>query len=392
MGIHGVAELPLHYGKAPRWLFNRMVKLASEILEIMYNEFGEVKIMERMSNPIWFQAFSNVLGFDWHSSGSTTVTCGVLREALDRVDVNLALAGGKGKKSLETLNDINNISKKFSFNDELTNKLKETSRIVAKVDNSALQDGFTVYHHVMLISRSGDWCVIQQGMNTETRFARRYHWFSRNIIDIVEEPHTAITCPIKIEEVLNLVAKESYRVRRAIVDLVNEEPNKIRTYISEVNRILNKSGVLDKWFNNNFRSVESKSLYVYYKPVNEREINWKRLGEIYRVNVEDFKDLLLQRGIGPSTLRALSLISELIYNEPPSKRDPITHIYDPIKWSYAVGGKDGVPYPISKKHYDDVIFELKSIVEAVKKNGKEKILAFKNLKKISEKWGVEKIN
>jgi len=124
MGISGIAELPLHYGKAPRWLFQRMVKLASEMLEIMYNEFGELKIMERLSNPIWFQAFSNILGFDWHSSGSTTVTCGVLREALNKVEINLALAGGKGKKSLETINDIKSISSKFGLNEEDAAKLE----------------------------------------------------------------------------------------------------------------------------------------------------------------------------------------------------------------------------------------------------------------------------
>lgn len=386
MGIYGIAELPLHYGRAPRWLFNRMVNLASEILEIMYNEFGEIKIMERISNPLWFQAFSNVLGFDWHSSGSTTVTCGVLREALEKIDINLAVAGGKGRKSLETLNDIENISKKFNFEEELTKKLKEMSRLVAKIDNSALQDGFTIYHHVMLISKCGDWSVIQQGMNTETKFARRYHWYSKNIRDLVEEPHTAISCPIKIEEVLNLVAKESYRTRKTVLDLINEEPNKIKAHVIEVNRILNRSEKLDKWVNN-IRSYEPiTSIKVFYKPIDEKEINWKKLEEIYKVNVKDFKEFLLQRGVGPSILRALSLISELIYNDPPSKRDPVTHIYDPIKWSYAVGGKDGVPYPISKKHYDDVILELKTIIEAIRRNEKGKLMAFKNLKKISEKW------
>ncbi|MEM0084685.1 MAG: DUF763 domain-containing protein [Candidatus Methanomethylicia archaeon] len=387
MGIYGIAELPLHYGVAPRWLFNRMVNLASEILEIMYNEFGEIKIMERISNPLWFQAFSNVLGFDWHSSGSTTVTCGVLREALEKMDINLAIAGGKGRKSLKTLDDINNISKKFNFNEELTNKLKEVSRLVAKIDNSAVQDGFNLYHHVMLISKSGDWSVIQQGMNIETRFARRYHWYSKNIKDLVEEPHTAISCPIKVEEVLNLVAKESHKTRKTILDLINEEPNRIKTYLMEVNRILNKSEKLDKWVNNIGGHETTIRIKVFYKPINEKEINWKKLEEIYKVNVRDFKEFLLQHGVGPSMLRALSLISELIYNDPPSKRDPVTHIYDPIKWSYAVGGKDGVPYPISKKHYDDVILELRTIIEAIRKNEKGKIMAFKNLKKISEKWG-----
>lgn len=386
MGIYGIAELPLHYGRAPRWLFNRMVNLASEILEIMYNEFGEIKIMERISNPLWFQAFSNVLGFDWHSSGSTTVTCGVLREALEKIDINLAVAGGKGRKSLETLNDIENISKKFNFEEELTKKLKEMSRLVAKIDNSALQDGFTIYHHVMLISKRGDWSVIQQGMNTETKFARRYHWYSKNIKDLVEEPHTAISCPIKIEKVLNLVAKESYRTRKTVLDLINEEPNKIKAHVIEVNRILNRSEKLDKWVNNISSYEPITSIKVFYKPIDEKEINWKKLEEIYKVNVKDFKEFLLQRGVGPSILRALSLISELIYNDPPSKRDPVTHIYDPIKWSYAVGGKDGVPYPISKKHYDDVILELKTIIEAIRRNEKGKLMAFKNLKKISEKW------
>ncbi|MCS7368371.1 MAG: DUF763 domain-containing protein [archaeon GBS-70-058] len=391
MEIYGIAELPLHYGKAPRWLFQRMVKLASEILEIMYNEFGELKIMERLSNPLWFQAFSNVLGFDWHSSGSTTVTCGVLREALNRVEINLALAGGKGRKSLETINDIKNISNKFGLNDEDVTKLEENSRLTAKVDNVALQDEFTIYHHAMLISKDGKWCVIQQGMNTDLKCARRYHWFSEDIRDMVEEPHKAISCQIKMERILNLIDRESANVRKTIVDIVNEGPSKIKRYLSEANRILCKIEGIDKWINRSTvtNRTMSDNRYVIYKPIDERKIDWSKLEEVYSVKVEDFKNLLLHPGIGPKTIRALSLISELIYNEPPSKRDPVTHIYDPVKWSYAVGGKDGIPYPISRKHYDEVIFELKSIVEAIKRDEEEKRMAFRNLKKISEKWGIE---
>ncbi|MEM2137124.1 MAG: DUF763 domain-containing protein [Candidatus Methanomethylicia archaeon] len=388
MGINGIAELPLHYGKAPRWLFKRMVKLAGEILEIMYNEFGEIKIMERITNPLWFQAFSNVLGFDWHSSGSTTVTCGVLRETLMKVNVNLAIAGGKGKRSLETINDIKEISKRFELNDEITRRLEESSRIVAKIDNAAIQDGFKIYHHSMIISKNGKWCVIQQGMNIELKYARRYHWFSENIKNIIEEPHTAITCPLKMSEVLNLVDKESSNARKTIVDIVNENPNKIKREIGEINRILSKSESIEKWLKN-YSNQSNQKYYILYKPINEDKINWDILNKIYNVNINDFKELLLQRGIGPNTLRALSLISELIYNEPPSKRDPVTHIYDPLKWSYTVGGKDGIPYPISKRQYDNVIMELKSILEAVKRNEKEREMAFKNLKIISEKWCIE---
>jgi len=365
--------------------------LASEILEIMYNEFGELKIMERLSNPLWFQAFSNVLGFDWHSSGSTTVTCGVLREALNRVEINLALAGGKGRKSLETINDIKNISNKFGLNDEDVTKLEENSRLTAKVDNVALQDEFTIYHHAMLISKDGKWCVIQQGMNTDLKCARRYHWFSEDIRDMVEEPHKAISCQIKMERILNLIDRESANVRKTIVDIVNEGPSKIKRYLSEANRILCKIEGIDKWINRSTvtNRTMSDNRYVIYKPIDERKIDWSKLEEVYSVKVEDFKNLLLHPGIGPKTIRALSLISELIYNEPPSKRDPVTHIYDPVKWSYAVGGKDGIPYPISRKHYDEVIFELKSIVEAIKRDEEEKRMAFRNLKKISEKWGIE---
>jgi hypothetical protein len=391
MGISGIAELPLHYGKAPRWLFQRMVKLASEMLEIMYNEFGELKIMERLSNPIWFQAFSNVLGFDWHSSGSTTVTCGVLREALNKVEINLALAGGKGRKSLETINDIKSISSKFGLNEEDAAKLEENSRLTAKVDNVALQDGFTIYHHAMLISREGKWCVIQQGMNINLKYARRYHWFSEDIRDMVEEPHKAISCQIKMERVLNLVDRESAEARKTIVDIANEGPTKIRRYLAEANRILCRSEGIDKWINKSIttnRRISSED-YIIYKPIDEKRIDWRKLEEIYSVKVEDFKNLLLYPGIGPKTIRALSLISELIYNEPPSKRDPVTHIYDPVKWSYAVGGKDGIPYPISKKHYDEVIFELRNIVEAIRRDEEEKKMAFRNLKRISEKWSVE---
>jgi len=385
LSFTGIAELPLHGGSVPRWLFSRMVKLANSIITVFVNEFGEDKFLERLANPLWFQAFSNVLGFDWHSSGSTTVVCGVLRQALNKSNVELAIAGGKGKRGLETPNEVKLAAIKLDLGEDYGEKLANISRLVAKIDNAALQDGYSIYHHAMIISRSGLWTVVQQGMNAEKRMARRYHWLSSKVRKFVEDPHNAIV-DLKINELtLNLVAKESSRCRDVILDVVNQGPAKLKRDLGAVKRLLKKNCPITRWLS---REDDVKIEFNYYKPIEEIAVNWRALKKVCKVKPEDFESLLLFKGVGPSTLRALALISELIYDEPPSKKDPVTHIFDPIKWSFAVGGKDGIPYPVNRKVYDSVIFELEQIIADMRVGNKEKLFAFKRLKKISEKWNV----
>lgn len=387
MKITGIAELPLHHGSVPRWLFERMVKLAKAITIIFIENFGEDKFIERLANPLWFQAFSNVLGFDWHSSGSTTVTCGVLREALSEIDVGVFIVGGKGKRGLATPMEIKQLTGKLDLSEEEVEKLTKTSRLVAKIDNSAIQDGYSIYHHAMLISKSRTWTVIQQGMNVNESMARRYHWLSTKIKSYVEDPHNAIVDVKAKASVLNLVAKESRNCQEIIMDIIKIGKEKVRRDLGEVRRYLRKSYSLTKWLK--IDSLERKSRITHYKPIEEIKVNWRALDQICKVKPENFEELLLFKGIGPSTLRALALISELIYEEPPSKKDPVTHIYDPIKWSYAVGGKDGIPYPIDRRQYDNVILELNNIINAMKVKEKEKLKAFERLKLISRKWRIK---
>jgi len=188
----GVANLPLHPGKAPRWLFKRMVNLSRGIIEVISYEYGTDEFLRRISDPFWFQALSCVLGYDWHSSGTTTVTCGALKEAINPEDNGFAIAGGKGKTSRKTPSEIEKISEIYNLSTSAVKKLQYSSRMCAKIDNTAIQDGHNLYHHVFIFSESGMWAVIQQGMNNETNYARRYHWLSEELESFVCEPHNAI--------------------------------------------------------------------------------------------------------------------------------------------------------------------------------------------------------
>ncbi|MGE4358122.1 MAG: DUF763 domain-containing protein [Candidatus Omnitrophota bacterium] len=189
----GIAYLPLHYGKAPAWLFNRMKILAREIILIMVKEFGSEEVLCRLSDPFWFQAFGCVLGFDWHSSGLTTTVCGALKEGLRDIsrETGIFVCGGKGAISRKTPQEIREIAGKRLIQTS-PDELIYASRMSAKVDSTALQDGYQIYHHSFIFTRQGRWCVIQQGMNVDTRWARRYHWLSKDLKDFVCEPHKAI--------------------------------------------------------------------------------------------------------------------------------------------------------------------------------------------------------
>jgi hypothetical protein len=219
-------ELRLHYGSAPRWLFERMIVLARGILRVMVYEFGTKEVLIRLSNPLFFQALSNVLGFDWDSSGSTTVTCGVLREALRKEDLGIHVAGGKGEASRRTINEVEVIGEKFNLPSWRIDKLKYASRIVAKVDNAAIQAGYQIYHHAMLIAEDGEWTVVQQGLNINEKTARRYHWLGEHVKSFVEEPHIGIIGDKVHSRVLDLTAKKIDECRKTCVDLVADNPLK----------------------------------------------------------------------------------------------------------------------------------------------------------------------
>jgi hypothetical protein len=359
----GIANLPLHPGKAPRWLFKRMVELSKGIVGVIIHEYGKDEFLKRISDPFWFQALSCVLGYDWHSSGTTTVTCGALKEAIKPEEFGLAIVGGKGKASRRTISEIEKVGESFNLSTSSLKKLKYSSRMAAKVDNAALQDGHDLYHHVFIFSESGRWAVIQQGMDTERCYARRYHWLSEQLKSFVLEPHQAIIGEIKQEKALDMTAKTSEKAQKISVDLVNDNPIHLKRDWARI-KLPSTQRTLDNW---------TKPFHYLEMP---RTINWSKMKEIYDFQPRNYEELLSIRGVGPSTVRALALISELIYGERPSWQDP-------IKYSFAVGGKDGVPFPVDRRAMDQSSEILKQGIEQAKIGRNEKLSALKRLKDYS---------
>lgn len=356
----GFADLPLHPGKTPRWLFERMVRLSEAILEIIAIEFGEEKFLERISDPLWFQSLSCVLGFDWHSSGTSTVTCGALKEALRNMDIGMAIAGGKGKSSRSTPSQIRRIGDLFSLPDGKIEQLIYSSKMTAKVDSSAIQDNHHLYHHVIIFTDKGSWAVVQQGMNAELGYARRYHWYHKRIENFVEEPHEAIVGE-RTEAVLDMTSRRSEDCRGTSLDLAKESPK----HLLNLFKSLRAPGqaTLDGW--------TEKDVRVLRMP---KRINWQAIRKIYEFQPTNYEEMLSLRGVGPSTVRALALISNLIFGDEPSWEDP-------VKYSFTVGGKDGVPYPVDKKVMDESIYILKSGITEAKLGKEEKMRALRRLRR-----------
>ena len=364
----GVANLPLHPGKAPKWLFQRMVKLSKGIVDVIVYEYGRDEFLRRISDPFWFQALSCVLGFDWHSSGCTTVTCGAIKEAINPEEHGFAVCGGKGKTSRNTPDEIEKVGETYNISTYRVQELKYSSRMAAKVDNTAVQDGHELYHHVFLFTEDGKWAVIQQGMNNNTNYARRYHWFSENIDSFVFEPHNAIIGERKESNVLNMVSKDSIESQKTCVDLVCDHPRHLMNDWLSLTRVGNQT-TLDEW-NSSHKQHHDDRVVCLDMP---RSINWNKIREIYEFQPKNYEELLGMKGVGPKTVRALALISDLVYGDKPSWRDP-------VKFSFAVGGKDGVPFPVDRKVMDESIEIIRSGVEQAKIGEKEKLYAFKRFK------------
>jgi uncharacterized protein len=367
----GVANLPLHGGKAPSWLTVRMRKLAREIASVMIEEQGTTRFIERLSDPYWFQAFGCVLAYDWHSSGVTTVVTGILKGALSPEEHGLAVCGGKGKTSRKTPSDIQAAGEKFGFCEEIIQKLTYNSKMAAKVDNTAIQARYQLYHHAFLLTEEGKWVVIQQGMSGQDRTARRYHWLSEKTQNFVVEPHNAICCDQRRDCALNMVAKESENARKASVDLAKEPPRKLFNLIeSSVKPLGQKS--LQNWLPQSGSDPWQQAYGVLNMP---RNISWDTLSRMYEFQPDNYEELLSLQGVGPATVRGLALVSELIYGEKPNWQDP-------VRFSFAYGGKDGVPYPVDRKAMDQSIQILQSAVQEAKIGEKEKLNALQNLRKL----------
>lgn len=352
----GYITLPLHYGKAPRWLFQRMVKLSRVIVEAIVMEFGPDELLKRLSDPLWFQAFGCLLGFDWHSSGLTTTTGGALKEALKDIqyDLGLFIAGGKGKTSRKTPEEILTISEKTGIEGD---SLVYVSRMTAKVDSSLLQDGYQIYHHIILFTRDGKWTVIQQGLNNKDRTARRYHWLGERIESFVKEPHSGFFFEKIKESVLDLTASNAEDARKTIPELASKPPEKT---IRELNRL--KVTELPR---------RHAILIQDIKPQNLRKI----LLSTYERVPRNIEELLSLKGVGPKTIRALALVSDLIYGAKPSYEDPVIY-------SYAHGGKDGHPYPVARRVYDKSIEVLERAIIRAKLGKREELETLKKLERL----------
>lgn len=370
----GATDLPLHTGSAPPWLFKRMCRLAGEVVEALVYEYGPEEFLRRISDPYWFQAFACALGFDWHSSGTTTVTTGALKMALSPERHGIGVAGGKGKTSGKSPQDIQRLGNVFSISPQKVDELVRASRMSAKVDSALVQDGYQIYHHAFFFTERGDWAVVQQGMNES--YARRYHWLSNNVKSFIEEPHAAICSQRREQSALDLTARESDENRKATLDLVKDGPSHLglRSALRSAQRSL-----LD------FASEKPDAVPQFSMPRRHElvaaldidEAGRAALQMAYELQPSSYEDLVALKGMGPRRIRALALISELIYGASPSWRDP-------AKYSFAHGGKDGTPFPVDRETYDHSICTLKEALEGAKLDKKEKYEAIRRLARYAD--------
>ncbi len=379
--------MPLHWGKAPAWLFQRMVRLCRAVAEIVVSDYGPDELLRRFSDPVWFQSFGCVLGFDWHSSGVTTTVCGALKEAVKGQESGLGLyvCGGKGGASRKTPGEIEGFSEQFGLDGDM---LVKASRLSAKVDSAALQDGFQIYQHVFIGTTKGNWAVVQQGMNTDTRWARRYHWLSEGLEDFVCEPHEGIACD-HVGKPLNMVAAEADTARQAVTVIAQRAPDvtvreleKIRSLLANnaekggsPPKHLTKFGAVQFPFSAGSPRLRALAMPEQH-PVGLADVSPKYLQKAlvgtYEKPPADFSALLLQPGIGPKTIRALALIAEVTHGAPLSFRDPVTY-------TFAVGGKDGWPYPVDRNAYDRSVAFLEKGIREAKLGNKDKLDALRRL-------------
>uniref|UniRef100_UPI00404A3C77 DUF763 domain-containing protein n=1 Tax=Flavobacterium sp. TaxID=239 RepID=UPI00404A3C77 len=351
----GTADLALMGGSIPYWLFDRMTKLSLPIVESIILEYGKQEFLRKLSDPFWFQSFGSVIGMDWNSSGVTTAVMSALKKSLNphSKELGIYVCGGKGKDSLQTPIELMAVGDKTGING---NELAKFSRLTAKVDSTAIQDGFQVYMHYFVVSDQADWSVVQQGMQTETSKARRYHWNSNSINSFVEEPHTAI-CGDFQGEILNLVDKQAKPTQLAMLGIAKENPEKM---LEEIKHLTMPT----------------------YKDIKAKDVDLKRLGSILwlaqETETQNFEDLLLLKGLGPRTLQSLALVSEVIHGTP-------SRFTDPARFSFAHGGKGGRPFPVPTKVYDEVIDTLKNSVEKAKIGDSDKQNAIQKLTQIAQK-------
>lgn len=406
----GHADLPLHTGTVPRWLADRMMVMGSLIVESLVQNYGPDEVLVRLSDPLWFQSFGAVMGMDWHSSGITTSVMYALKRGLNprAKELGIYVCGGRGKYSLMTPDELIDISMKEGLNGD---ELVKNSKLVAKVDNNALQDGFQLYQHNFILTKTGNWAVVQQGMNTDEKKARRYHWCSSDLRSFIENPHTGVVGTNK-GKILNLTDEGAKETRSSILELSCENPDRVINEIRQISKpeasqmILMSGGKVQTIHNNGNKSLEDnwtqgelfpelalppetlekvriqmpvqdRSIVMpFHHDVREEDVDLKRLGGVlataYESQPKDFESLLLTKGLGPRTLQGLTLVSEVIYGTP-------SRFTDPARFSFAHGGKDGHPFPVPLKVYDESIRILRDSIEKSRLGNTDKMECIKRL-------------
>jgi uncharacterized protein len=349
----GTADLPLHGGRVPPWLAGRMTALGTAIAENIVATSGPAELLTRLSDPFWFQAFGCVLGMDWHSSGITTSVMGALKRGLNPLcaELGLAVCGGRGRHSVHTPEELRSFSLQNNLDGEA---LARTSRLTARIDNNAVADGFQLYLHSFVILRSGEWAVVQQGMNLQNRLARRYHWHSAAVRDFVSDPHTAIVGKPQ-GTILNLVDARAEKAQQALLTITREP---IESSLNDARKLTMPT----------------------HHEVRAKDIDLKRLGAVLAVahqqDLRDFASLLLLERLGPRTLQSLALIAEVVHGAP-------SRFSDPARFSFAHGGKDGHPFPVPLKTYDESLAVLRRSLSAARLGHTEKVDGFKRLDRLT---------
>ena len=382
----GYADLPLHTGTVPKWLADRMMRLGTLIIEALVLKYGKKEVLIRLSDPLWFQSLGAVLGMDWHSSGITTSVMYALKRGLNRraKELGIVVCGGRGKYSRRTPEELQILADMTGMDG---NKLINCSKLAAKVDGTALQDGFQLYQHNFILSDQGDWTVVQQGMNVNEKKARRYHWSSEKLRSFVENPHTGVTGENQ-GLILNLTDINASSTRSKILSLTQENPDRIIREVKKMgggeslqlelfddaeknkNPPSNQNNLSNEWQKTQILIKNDRNLVMpSHHEIRAEDVDLKRLGAVlataYESENTDFESLLLTPGLGPRTLQSLTLVSEVIYGTP-------SRFTDPARFSFAHGGKDGHPFPVTTKIYDESIRILGESIEESKMGYSEK--------------------
>ncbi|MEO3406105.1 DUF763 domain-containing protein [Mucilaginibacter sp. CAU 1740] len=350
----GSADLPLHYGYVPQWLAERMAKLGLAVVETIVMDYGKEEVLTRLGDPFWFQSLGAVMGMDWHSSGITTSVMGALKKSINphSKELGIYICGGKGKHSTQTPAELLKVGETTGLDADY---LVKCSKLSAKVDNTAIQDGFQLYTHNFILSDTGKWAVVQQGMSDASGTARRYHWHSEQLKSFVDDPHTFIYGK-NGGYILNMTDKQADISRAGVMQIAAENPG---TMINEINKLIMPS----------------------HHQVHAKDVDLKRLGAVlwlaHEKQPKDFEDLLLLQGLGPRTLQSLALVSEVIHGTP-------SRFKDPARFSFAHGGKDGAPFPVPTKVYDETLGVLQNAIQKAKLGNSDKNEAIKRLSKIAE--------